>query len=83
MCEPALERADPAWAVPGSTIPEHTEAEVLCSDGTWAGVTVTGQRRDTQGRWCIGLRWYAGPVVGGREGWFIHDAERIHPVKDD
>jgi hypothetical protein len=71
--EPTLERAMPADAVPGSTIPEDTEAEVLLQDGTWAWAQVTGQRKDRHGRWCVGLRWYASPAVGGREGWYLYD----------
>ena len=23
--------------------------------------------------WCVGLRWYASPAVGGREGWYLYD----------
>jgi hypothetical protein len=75
--EPALERAMPADAVPGSTIPEDTEAEILLQDGTWAWAQVTGQRKDRHGRWCVGLRWYASPAVGGREGWYLYDARLI------
>src|SRR3984957_10970599 len=71
--EPTLERAMPADAVPGSTIPEDTEAEVLLQDGTWAWAQVTGQRKDRHGRWCVGLRWYASPAVGGREGWYLYN----------
>jgi len=67
----------PADAVPGSTVPEDTQAEVLMSDGTWDVVRVMGQRRDRHGRWCIGLRWFAGPAAGGREGWFLLDRGRI------
>ena len=63
----------PADAVPGSTIPEDTEAEILLQDGTWAWAQVTGQRKDRHGRWCVGLRWYASPAVGGREGWYLYD----------
>jgi hypothetical protein len=65
--EPVLERAMPADAVPGSTIPEDTEAEVLLRDGTWTWARVIGQRKDRHGRWCVGLRWYASSSVGGRE----------------
>ena len=75
--EPVLERAMPADAVPGSTIPEDTEAEVLLQDGTWAWAQVTGQRKDRHGRWCVGLRWYASPAVGGREGWYLYDPRLI------
>ena len=75
--EPALERAMPADAVPGSTIPEDTEAEILLQDGTWAWAQVTGQRKDRHGRWCVGLRWYASPAVGGREGWYLYDPQLI------
>ena len=75
--EPVLERAMPADAVPGSTIPEDTEAEVLLQDGTWAWAQVTGQRKDRHGRWCVGLRWYASPAVGGREGWYLYDPALI------
>src|SRR6202035_625672 len=67
----------PADAVPGSTIPEDTEAEILLQDGTWAWAQVTGQRKDRHGRWCVGLRWYASPAVGGREGWYLYDPALI------
>jgi hypothetical protein len=66
-----LDRAMPADAVTGSTIPEDTESEIQLRDGTWIWAQVIGQRKDRQGRWCVGLRWYASPSVGGREGWFI------------
>ncbi len=61
----------PADAVPGSTIPEDSEAEIQLRDGTWVWAQVIGQRKDRQGRWCVGLRWYASPSVGGREGWYL------------
>ncbi|MFY9653862.1 hypothetical protein, partial [Trebonia sp.] len=64
-------------AVPGSTIPEDTEAEIHLRDGTWVWAQVIGQRKDRQGRWCVGLRWYASPSVGGREGWFLLDPRYI------
>lgn len=66
-----LEQAMPADAVPGSTILENTEAEVLWQDGTWVWCQVTGQRKDRHGRWCVGIRCYASPSIGGREGWFL------------
>jgi hypothetical protein len=75
--EPVLDRAMPADAVPGSTIPEDTEAEIQLRDGTWAWAQVIGQRKDRQGRWCVGLRWYASPSVGGREGWYLLDSRHI------
>ena len=65
----------PADAVPGSTIPEDTEAEILLQDGTWAWAQVTGQRKDRHGRWCVGLRWYASPAVGGRKA--VYDPQLI------
>ncbi len=46
----------PADAVPGSTIPEDSDAEVLLNDGSWMWCRVIGQRRDRHGRWCVGLR---------------------------
>ena len=67
----------PADAVPGSTIPEDSEAEILLRDGTWAWAQVIGQRKDRHGRWCVGLRWYASPAVGGREGWYLYDSAFI------
>src|ERR1700704_6447901 len=75
--EPALERAMPADAVPGSTIPEDTEAEILLRDGTWVWAQVIGQRKDRHGRWCVGIRWYASPAVGGREGGYLYDPRLI------
>ena len=67
----------PADAVPGSTIPEDSDAEVLLNDGSWAWCRVMGQRRDRHGRWCVGIRWYASPSIGGREGWYLLDREKI------
>jgi hypothetical protein len=46
----------PADAVPGLTIPEDTDAEILLGDGSWVWAQVIGQRKDRYGRWCIGLR---------------------------
>jgi len=70
----------PGDAVPGSTIPEDTDAEALLHDGTWILCPVVGQRKDRHGRWCIGIRWYASPSIGGREGWYIlgfHPSARV------
>jgi hypothetical protein len=67
----------PADARPGSTIPEDTEAEVLLQDGTWVWCHVIGQRKDRHDRWCVGIRWYASPLIGGREGWFLLDRRYI------
>jgi hypothetical protein len=75
--EPMLDRAMPADAVPGSTIPEDSEAEIQLRDGTWVWAQVIGQRKDRRGRWCVGLRWYASPSVGGREGWYLLDQRYI------
>lgn len=68
-----LQRAMPADAVPGSTIPERTEAQVQLQDGSWIWCDVIGQRKDRHGRWCVGIRWYASASVGGREGWYVLD----------
>jgi len=67
----------PADAVPGSTVREDSDAEVLLNDGSWAWCRVIGQRRDRHGRWCVGLRWYASPSIESREGWYLLDRERI------
>jgi hypothetical protein len=75
--EPALERAMPSDAVPGLTIPEDSEAEILLRDGTCVWAQVIGQRKDRHSRWCVGLRWYASPAVGGREGWYLYDPRLI------
>lgn len=75
--EPMLERAMPADALPGSTITERTEAQVQLRDGSWVWCEVVGQRKDRHGRWCVGIRWYASPRVGGREGWYVRDGSRI------
>ena len=48
--EPALERAMPADAIPGSTLLEDTEAEVQLQDGSWVWCQVIGQRKDQHGR---------------------------------
>ena len=79
--EPALERAMPADTVPGSTIPKNTEAEVQLRDGFWVWCQVIGQRRDRHGWWCIGIRWYASPPIGGREGWYLYDPALIRRPK--
>ena len=42
----------PRDAVPGSTIPEDSEAEALLQDGSWVWCQVAGQRKDRHGRWC-------------------------------
>ena len=74
----------PADAVPGSTIPEDTEAEVLLQDGTWAWAQVTGQRKDRHGRWSSGsagtpaLRWAAGRLVPLQPG--LHPASVLVPL---
>lgn len=75
--EPALERALPAAAVPGSTIPEDSDAEVLLRYGSWTWRQVIGQRKDRHGRWCVGIRWYASPSIGGRERWYLFDPDRL------
>ena len=88
--EPMLVRAMPADAVPGSTIPEDSEAEVQLRDGSWVWCQVIGQRKDRNGRWCVGIRWYASPSVGGREGWFLLDrrfiarpkGQLLHQIQD-
>ena len=41
----------PADAVPGSTLSEDTEAEVVLQDGTWVWCQLIGQRKDRHGRW--------------------------------
>ena len=51
-------------AVPGSTIAENSGAEVQLRDGSWIWCQVIGQRKDRQGRWCVGIRWYASPAAG-------------------
>jgi hypothetical protein len=79
--EPTMERAMPADAVPGSTIPEDTDAEGLLADGSWVWCRVIGQRRDRYGRWCVGIRWYASSAVGGREGWYLFDPAGIRRPK--
>jgi hypothetical protein len=70
----------PADAVPGSTIPEDSDALVQLQDGTWLLCRVIGQRKDRHGRWCVGLRWYASPSIGGREGWFLFDTAHIQRI---
>lgn len=72
----------PADAVPGSTIPEDTDALVQLQDGTWFLCRVIGQRKDRHGRWCVGIRWYASPTIGGREGWFLLDRAHIRRLPD-
>jgi hypothetical protein len=66
-----LERAMPADAVPGSTIPENSEAEVQLRDGSWIWCQVIGQRKDRQGRWCVGIRWYVRLAVCRRPGRLV------------
>jgi hypothetical protein len=40
-------------------------------ESAWIWCQVIGQRQDRRGRWCVGIRWYASPSIGGREGWFL------------
>jgi hypothetical protein len=28
----------------------------------------------------VGLRWYASPSIGGREGWFLFDTAHIQRI---
>jgi hypothetical protein len=46
-------------------------------DGTWVWAQVIGQRKNRHGRRCVGLRWYAWASIGGREGWYLYDPDRI------
>jgi len=75
--EPVLARADPADAIPGSTVPEFTTALMELRDGSWIEVAVTGQRFGRSGRRHVGLRWFTGPGTAGREGWFILDRAHL------
>jgi hypothetical protein len=52
---------------------------VLLADGSRVWCQVTGQHRDRHGR-CVGIRWYASPSIGGREGWFLYRAGAIRRV---
>jgi hypothetical protein len=67
----------PADAVPGSTIPEDTEAEVLLNDGSWVWCQVIGQRRDRNGRWCVGIRYYPSSAIGEYQDWYLLDVTKI------
>ena len=60
----------PADAVPGSTIPEDSEAEILLRDGTWVWAQVIGQRKDRHNRWCVGHPLVRQPG-GGRPGRLV------------
>ena len=71
----------PADAAPGSTVPEDTDAEVPLRDGSWVWCRAIGQRRDRHGWWCVGIRWYASSVVGGREGWYLFSPAGIRRPK--
>ena len=76
----------PRDAVPGSTIPEDSEAEALLQDGSWVWCQVAGQRKDRHGRWCgciserlpllVKVRAKAGPkassIVTGGPAMLIH-----------
>lgn len=72
----------PADAVPGSTIPERTDAEVLLQDGTWAWCEVIGQRKDRRGRWCVEIRYYPSSAIGESGGWYVLDEAKIRRVED-
>ena len=74
---PALERALPGQAVPGSwQSPRDTSALVLLTDGTWAELDIRGWRKDTRDRWCIELRWYE-TGVSEMSDWYVFDRGRI------
>jgi len=67
----------PADAVPGSTIPEDTAAEIQLRDGTWVWARVIGQRKDRNGRWCVGIQYYPSPSIGESGGWYILDRRYV------
>ena len=70
---PALERAMPGDAAPGSWRPPRDRtALVRLSDGTWAELDIRGWRKDAQGRWCVELRWYQ-TGVSETSDWYVHD----------
>ena len=67
----------PADAVPGSTIPEDTEAEILLQDGSGVWSQVIGQRKDRHGRWCVGIEYYPNATIGQSGGWYVLDPRLI------
>jgi hypothetical protein len=75
--EPALERALPADVGPGPTFFEKTDAEVLLRDGSWVWCQVIGQRKDRNGRWCVGIRYYPNATIGESGGWYLYDPQQI------
>ena len=59
----------PADAVPGSTIPEDSEAEIRLRDGSWVWAQVIGQRKDRHGRCASGSAGTpAPPWAAGKAG---------------
>lgn len=77
--DPALDRALPSDAVPGTFRPVSppAPAQARLRDGTWEPVEVHGWRRDTTGHWIALLRWYTPSAM--QEAWFIHDPQHLHP----
>lgn len=64
---PALERALPCDAAPGSSrVPERPEPlEVLFGDGAWHLVSVRAWRRDRYGRDVVQVEWHIGGETFG------------------
>ena len=73
---PALERALPADAVPGSSVTcsPPDRLLVLFGDGLWHPVSVRARWRDRHGRTVVQLEWHIEGETFGEA--YLYDAER-------
>jgi hypothetical protein len=78
---PALKSAVPADAGHGPALDANAQVDVMLTDGTWTRAAVRARRRDARGRRCVLLSWSPGPAADRREGWFVHDIERIRRAR--
>jgi hypothetical protein len=78
---PALKSAMPAEAGHEPALDADVQVDVMLTDGTWTRAAVRARRRDARGRRCVLLSWSPGPAADRREGWFVHDIERIRRAR--
>jgi len=78
---PTLKSAVPADAGHGPALDANAQVDVMLTDGTWTRAAVRARRRDARGRRCVLLSWSPGPAADRREGWFVHDIERIRRAR--
>jgi len=73
---PALRRAPPSTAIPGTTIKvDHAVRQVLMTDGSWQHCEILAQTRDRHHGWRVLILWYTPSTQ--REDWLIYEAGKI------